>query len=188
MNRYVIIFLAAVLSFSLVSATWAKDKTCTVFNSRRCHLDNLDIDTDNDVLVIKFDDRCRSVVKITDDCELYVNGKYVETTPEQQELVREFHDGVLDIVGQAEKVGVKGAGVGLDGAKLGFKAVIGLLRTLRTDYDMDDLEEDLDYEAAKLEDRARELEDWAEELEETAEDLESVYLEMKGSIPELRDL
>jgi len=127
-------------------------------------------------------------MEITEDFELYVDGKLIETTPKQQKLLKEYHTLIFGIRERAKEIGWEGAKIGLAGAKLGLSAVGRVLKMLVTDYDSDDLEREMERDAARIEARAEELEDAAEEIERWVEDIEDIHWELEDEIEEVRKL
>lgn len=153
------------------------------------HWDNTSFKLDNGTLVITHrENRYKDVVEITRDHELYVNDERIKLDKGQQELVDEFYDDCMDMYDQAKRIGVEGAKIGLDGAKLGLKAVGCVFKLLSPNYDTDDLEREMDYEASKIEAKADKLEIKADRLEKMAEELEDVAHDMRRDIPAIDDL
>jgi len=176
-----------VVFFSLCSTISAHndDDCCHSFGDLNC-IDHVSIDYHRGSVFInpKYDDE-EGEVEITRDYELYVNGKKVELNDEQQDWVMDYHELVRDIYREAMDIGWEGAKIGVKGAALGLKAVVGVVRLLSPDYDEEDLERDLEYEAEKIEIEAEELEEFAEEIEEMAEDLEYTHKLMRREIKQL---
>jgi hypothetical protein len=183
--------LLAILALTL-SSTFAYDghDGDFVISSQRCDGgdwffdDWASFDIDDGDIILKYDDPDNTVVRITEDYELYVDGEKVDLDDDQQELVKEFHVGAMEIVDRALEVGWEGAKIGAEGAKIGVAAMTGLLKALLTNYTMEDLEDDLEYEADRLEEKAEVLGEEAEIIEDMAEDLEDVYWDMVEQIDE----
>jgi len=76
----------------------------------------------------------------------------------------------------------------MQGAKIGLKAVVGVVRLISLDYDTDDLERDLDRETDKIEEKVERLEEKAEDLEDLADELEELRVRMRREIRELKEL
>jgi len=187
--RTIIIFIVSVLlSFSSVSASHCKSWKYSACDKHVACLEDVEVDIDDGTIIFTKKDSDHERVEITEDYELYINGRFVKTNGEQQELVEVYYELYMDIIRQAKKIGYEGAKIGAKGAKIGLKAVAGVLKLLSSDYDSDDLERDLKREARKLEDRAEKLQEKAEKIEEMADELEDVHNELRGRIPELREL
>lgn len=153
-----------------------------------CHMDGVSIDVDDGTLIITYKDGGYSRIEITEDYELYVNGRLVKTDREQKELIEDYYDQAIEIIEYAKEIGFEGAEIGIEGAKIGLKAVKGVFKLLLANYDTDDLERDMEREAAKLEARAEKLEEKADELEDMADELEERQEELADHIPELDEL
>jgi hypothetical protein len=151
-------------------------------------LDNINIDIEDGTLVLanKHDDD--EVVEITEDYDLYVNGKKIKTDYRQDALIKDYYNQFMDIIDYAKKIGREGAKIGIEGAKVGLKAAAGVLKLILSDYEADEFEEYIEEEAEELEERADELKEKAEEIEEMAEEFEDLHQELKENIPELQRL
>lgn len=148
---------------------------------------NATIEMRGDDFVIRNYDEGPRRIRITEDSELIVDGKEIELTSEQRELVRDFYDTAQILRYNAMRIGVEGARIGVKGARLGLNAALAAFKMLVTDYSEEELERDLEREADKLEREAEPIEEMAEEVEEAAEKLEDIYFEMRREIPELRE-
>lgn len=188
MRSAIIILLISLLTFSCVYAVGGKCRKHSISDEHQGTLDNVSIDLDDGTVIITNEGWHRATVEITEDYELYVNGRFVETDREQEELIKEYYDQVVQIVEHAKEIGYEGAKIGLRGARIGFRAVRGVFRLLLTDYDDEDLERELERDAEVLEARAEELEERAEVLEDLADELEEMQEELADEIPELRKL
>jgi hypothetical protein len=149
--------------------------------------DGIDFDIDDGSLLIEhddFDDR----VEITEDYELYINGRHIELDREQRQLVADYYETFTNIVDNAKEIGLKGAKIGVEGAKLGVKAIAKICKLALDGYNVEDLEREMEREAKKLEAKADKLEREAENLEDLAEDFENLHVNMRHAIPELDDL
>ncbi|SYZ73892.1 exported hypothetical protein [Candidatus Zixiibacteriota bacterium] len=127
-------------------------------------------------------------IRITPEYELYVDNKEIKLKSDQQELVKKFHQSMMELLDQAKDIGWEGAKIGVQGAALGVKAVGSVFKLVLPGYDTDDLERELDRESAKIEAKAAKLEVKAKELEKEADNLKDLQAEMKDSIPELDEL
>ncbi|UCF04703.1 MAG: DUF2884 family protein [bacterium] len=155
------------------------------YKSHRCVFsDDVDIDIDDGTLVFTDEDSEESV-EITEDYELYINDDRIELNEEQQELVEKFYDRFISIIDYAKEIGLEGVKIGASGAKLGLKAMVGVVKMLLTRYDRDDLEWELEREAEKIEAKAKKLERKADKIEDMVDELEDIHFDMKASIPEL---
>lgn len=148
---------------------------------------NLEIE-DDDLIFTPDDEDEDGEVKITEEHQLYVNGRLIKVDSKQEELIGEYHDQMLALMESAKKIGLEGAKIGAEGAVLGVKAVADVFKLLSPDYDTDDLEREIDKEAAKIEAKASRLEDKANEIEDQADELEDLHDELIDQIPELSKL
>ena len=162
------------------------NRTVVISDEDNDHWESTSFDLDHGTVVITHrQDRHRDVVEIGEDSTLVINGEHITLNDRQKELVGEFHEDCMDIYDAAKKVGWEGAKVGVEGAKLGLKAVGCVFKLLSPDYDSDDMEEELEREAAKIEAKADVLELHANRIEEMADELEDLTVDMRRAIPEL---
>ena len=190
MRKSVIALLIVAFAFS---PTFAYDDNCDR-NWSRSHgvhdgfLEDVDIDIDDGTIIMTHNRRPKGMVEITEDYELYVNGRLVATDDEQKELLKDYYDLTMEVVEYATQIGYEGAKIGVSGAAIGLMAVGGVFKALMTDYEFEELEDDLEEEAEELEARAEELAEKAEDLEDIAEELADVHDDLRRETPELRDL
>ena len=147
-----------------------------------------EIDLDDGVLVIEHEYEDWTV-EITEDYELYVDGREIKTDRKQRKLLRRYYRDYEEIEEIAEELGREAAKVGVAGAKIGAAAVVRVAKTLLDDdYDCDDLEIDIEIDTAQIERMAEKIEKKAEKIEGLADDLVKTHKRLRKSIPELRDL
>lgn len=147
--------------------------------------ENVEVDFENGTIVLtcKYDDS--EFVEITEDHDLYVNGRQVKLDRSQRRLVADYYERFTIVIEYAKEIGFEGAKIGIKGTKVGLRALVGVMKVLLSDYESDELEEDLEEEAEDLEELAADLEDKAEDLEHQAESLEDLHHEMRDEIPEI---
>ena len=137
-------------------------------------------------VMIRHDEgRRESVVEVTEDEELIVNGKAVKLDHDQRDMVADFYERCVELHESAVEIGRAGAKVGLEGAKLGARAIGCLFKLASASYDEDDMERELEREAQKIEAKAAVLERRADDIEENAEHIERLTDRMCDKIPEL---
>ena len=188
MRKMVFLLLAATL---ILYSTGHAGTRIHYSGDRHGHIwevEDFDIDVDDSVIIIEDHGRNSNILEITPKFELYLNGDQIETNEEQKKLVEEFYLLFFETVEYGKEIGREGARIGIKGAKLGFKAVGGVFKMIFTGYEAEDLERDMEYEAALLEDEAEEIEEMAEKIEEMVEELEDIAFELQREIPELRKL
>ena len=188
MKRLFLILCFVILIFPLASAD---NETCQRFRSHDhnyVHLEDVSIDIDEDVVIIRRNDHGSVSVKITDGDELYIDGHRVELDPQQQKLVRDYYKRALEMTEYAKDIGLAGAEVGIEGAKIGLRAAGKALSLIFTDYDEEDFEREIERETKKIEAKAAKLEDRADKLEEMASDLEDLQEQLADEIPALDEL
>lgn len=189
MKTTLTILLAGLLILSLTGAVGAMDERHLKVNDCTLQGSNLSIDFDDDgTLCLEHRAGKRDVVEITADYTLYINHRRIKTDDEADALLEEYYHQTKQLVAEAKKIGLKAGKIGLRGGALGLSAVSGVLRVFLTDYDGEDFERDLEYEAEKLEAEAEKLEDDADELEEIADEIEGIADELSREVPELRRL
>ena len=142
----------------------------------------------NDDVVIRTEDLAAGKVIITEDFDLIVNRDTLELNEDQQALVFEYYQLVDESIESAKNIGWEGAKVGVSGAAIGVKAVVGVFRMILPNYGPDDLERDMEAEAARIEAKADILEKKAEIIDEKLDELESIHETLKQEIPELKNL
>jgi hypothetical protein len=194
MTKRVLVLLTALLIVGLVDSACAGSHYKSNVTLRGNHIFEFDdqtwFDFDDGSVIITHKERGepRSTVEITDSYELYIDDERISLTPEQKDLVREFHGQSVEIVDFAKVLGLEGAKIGIDGAKLGAKAVGCLFKLLLPGYDTDDFENEIEHEADKIEAKAERLEEKAEVIEDMVDDLDDLARDMRHDIPELRKL
>ncbi len=142
---------------------------------------------DGDIIISNLDGRDQTV-RVTEEGALYVNDEPVKLTAEQQTQMKEFRDLTYEVTDDARAIAKEGVRIGLKGARLGLKAVGGVVKMLLTNYTEDDLDRDLDAEAAKLDVWADALEKKADLIEEKVDRVEALGEQLKAEIPELNQL
>jgi hypothetical protein len=188
MKNFTAVLFISLLLFSSVNAVDYKNRDNKKSYKHSSILKNVDIDIEDGSIVITSNDYEDETVKITEDYELYVNGKLIKTNEEQQELVAKYYDLFQEIIQSAKKIGYEGAKLGVEGAKIGAQAVSGIFKLLLSDYDSEDFEKDIERKAEKLEAKADKLEEKAEVLEDMADEFEEIHEKLKDQIPELNKL
>ena len=168
-----VIFVAPIILLIFTLSLFAKE---IEKNNKNCDhhftcLENLEIDIDDDILILTCQNDDDLWIEMTAGGNLYISDHRVYLDQHQQKLVAEYYDRFMDIVEQAKLIGKEGAKIGVKGAKIGILAAGAVIKMLVTDYDSDDLDEEMEEEAEELEARAEDLEEMAEELEEEAEKL-----------------
>jgi hypothetical protein len=145
------------------------------------------IDFEDGTLVIEHEDE-DWIVEITEDNELYIDGRKVRTNRQQRKLLRRYYRDFEDIEELAAEIAREGTKIGLAGAKLGVAAVACAVKLILEDYDCDDMEDEIDIKSDDIEKMARKLEKKAEKIEDMADDFEKTHKKLRRSIPELEDL
>ncbi len=185
-----VIFVAPIILLIFTLSLFAKE---IEKNNKNCDhhftcLENLEIDIDDDILILTCQNDDDLWIEITPDGDLSISDHPVYLDRHQQKLMAEYYDQFMDIIEQAKLIGKEGAKIGVKGAKIGILAAGAVIKMLVTDYDSEDLEEEMEEEAEELEARAEDLEEMAEELEEQAEDFEELHYTVKSEIKELDEL
>jgi hypothetical protein len=194
MTRKIFLLPAVLIAIGLASSAFAGNRHDLNISVRGNHVfeydDNTWFDFDDGSVIITHKERGepRSEVEITDSYELYIDDERIPLTPEQQDLVREFHTQSLEIVDYAKVIGIEGAKIGLEGAKLGAKAVGCLFKLILPGYDTDDYEAEIEGDAEEIEAKAEILKEKAEVIEEMADELDDLARDMRRDIPEIREL
>ena len=185
MRKVTLVVIVLIVSLTAFDAAAGRHHRWDCGGSRHSFFeDDVEIDIDEGTIVITHEhsDEC---VEITEDYELYIDGKRIKLDRRQQELVETFHVEFTLIMDYAKQIGLEGAKIGAEGAKLGIKAVAAVLQMIFTEYDRDDLEWELENEAEEIEEKAEKLERRAEKIEDLVDDLEDTHDEMVEAIPAL---
>lgn len=189
MKRMSIVFSVLLVAF-LCTDGLCRDHSRVLCGKQNWHLfdeDDVDVKIEDGSLLIINEDEDQTV-EITEEYELYIDDRHIETNEEQQELIAVYYNRMINITEFAKMLGIEGAKIGVSGVKLGFTAIAKVVKLLSEDYDEDDLEEDMEREAEKIEKKAELLERKADRIEEMADELEDLHYELRRSIPELRAL
>jgi len=181
------VFLIGLFVFTSPSQAVDNDHDFTFFDNQVYSSDNINIDLEGGSVIVVNREK-HDEVEITGDYELYVNDEYIETDPQQKQLLQEFHTQVMDIKDEAIEVGIEGAKIGLEGAKVGLQAIGGVVKMIFTEYDDDDLDRDLERKTEIIEAKAELLEDRAEDIEDMADDLEDMLYDLEEQIPAIKAL
>ena len=156
-------------------------------NILACYKD-VEVDFENGTIVLtcKYDDS--EFIEITEDHDLFVNGRQIRFDRSQRRLVEEYYNRFNGVIEYAKEIGLEGAKIGIAGTKVGLKALVGVMKVLFSDYESDELEEDMEEESEDLEEMAADLEEKAEDLERLADSLEELHDELRDEIPEIGKL
>lgn len=162
----------AIAALFILSSLFAADPPKS--KSVSACIDNIAIDFDNGTLIITLRSGENFKVEISDDDELYVNGRKIRTDAYEKELLSEYRNEMIYLVHRSTEIGIKGAEIGLN-------AISGLIEVACTDRELEELE-------AELESKSDKIEKEAEELEELGARLEDIHEELKYRISELNEL
>jgi len=188
MKKMIPILMALILATSIAYAHGGKKYKNCDFNWNSYTMDNIEIDLEESTIILTPCHQSKPKVEITEEYELYINGKLIETDARQKELIGEYYRTTMELVEKAKEIGIKGAKIGVEGAKLGLGSLASLVKLLRSDYDTDDFEKEIEAKAEKIEKKAELLEEEAEELEDLAYEMEDLYEQMEDEISELDEL
>lgn len=177
----IILLLFVSVSFSSIWHDEKKDNFLAVYEDIDVSITNGSI-----TLTCKYDNS--EYLEITDKYDLYLNGKRVPLDEDQKKLVADYYDLLSSIIEYAKVIGLESVHIGVVGAKIGLKALAGVMKVLFTEYESEDLEDDLEGEEEKIEEMARDLEDKAEDLEHLATSLEEQHERLRREIPQIRGL
>jgi vacuolar-type H+-ATPase catalytic subunit A/Vma1 len=179
--------LAAAGVFVLAAACAPTAQARTIKSHEYPNIADKDIDFEDGVLVIEPEDYDWTV-EITEDYELYIDGDRVRTDREQRSLLRRYYRQAQEIDELAGEIARDGAGIGIEGAKVGAQAIANVAKLLLDEYDSDDLDRDIEIDSKKLERMAKKIERKADRLESMVDDLDSLHRRLRRSISELDDL
>ena len=145
---------------------------------------DVDIHFEDDAILFTENDRDETV-KITADCELYINGEQVRLKMSERKLVCAYYRKFDRIIDEAREIGLEGARVGAAGTKIAVKALGRALAAIAGDGDLEKMEDELDDMEDEIEEEAEKLEKRADKLEEEAEELEELHGDLRERIEEL---
>ncbi len=188
MQRISLVLIALFLILALPGSAGAERHVRTAHIVNNSHFDGVNIDLEDGSIIMTHGEYDDEEVEITENYELFINGRRIPLDADQQKLVQEYYDLFMEIVEYAKEIGWEGAKIGVGGAKLGLKAIGGLLKVVFTSYDTEDFERDMEMAAEKLEDRAEVLEKKAAVVEDMAHDLENMTYDLCDEIPQLEEL
>lgn len=148
--------------------------------------DNVSMDFDDGSFIFTHEDDEK--VEITKKYDLIVNGDRVRLSARQQRLVEEYYVTFQAVIDEAKEMGLAGAKIGVQGAKLGLTAVLGVLKLLSPEYDQEDLDADLEVHEEKMEHIAAKLEKRGDKLERKVEKLQHKHERLRDGIEKLDEL
>lgn len=146
-----------------------------------------DIDFEDDLLVIESEEE-DWIVEITGGYELYIDGERIRTDREQRALLRRYYRQAEQIEELAHEIARDGASIGVEGAKVGVRAIANVARLLLEEYDTDDLDDDIEVDTKQIERMAKRIERKADRLESMVDDLDSLHRKLRRAVPELDEL
>ncbi|MHB8078871.1 MAG: hypothetical protein ACYDIE_06415 [Candidatus Krumholzibacteriia bacterium] len=152
------------------------------------HADGMESDWDGDTLVLKDAAGSGDSVALTPDGGLTVNGDTVPLDGCGRRLVQDFYGGYVRIEEEAAVLGAEGAKLGVAGAAIAARALAGVVRLSRDDYDQDDLEREMEAEGARMEARGAELGKRGEAIESLVDDLRGTVAALRATVPALAGL
>ena len=177
--------ISLVLLFILSISVFAAKDTKT---NRYSLLDNISIDIEDGTIVLTSRADHEDYVEITQSYQLYINGYKIDLSRSERKLVAKYYNQFFDIIDFAKDLGHDGARAGVAGAKIGVKTAAEVLKAVFSEYEIDDLEEELEIESEKLESLILELKERTEELEEMADEFEELHYELRREVDELYEL
>ncbi|MFH2037420.1 MAG: hypothetical protein ABIJ45_13545 [Candidatus Zixiibacteriota bacterium] len=188
MKKLLIVLMAVLLIGSLAFAHGGKKHKSSHFWGSNCVMDNISMEFEDGTLILEHRDNGEPTVEITEEFELYINGKHIETNDKQKKLLGEFYENMDELTIRAAEMGIEGAKIGAKGAKLGVDAIASLFKLLDENYDTEDYEREMEKKAKALEKQADKLEEQADDLEKIADNLEDIYDDLENEIDELGEL
>lgn len=147
---------------------------------------NIDFNEDHDLTVTNKEEN--TYFMITEKYDLFINGNKIETDAKQKALCKDMYINIDKVIREAKDLGWEGAKIGMEGAKIGLHALVGVLKLLSPNYNVEDLEEEIEMKAELLEKKAEKLEVRAENIEDLVRFLDDLSDTMRVEIPELQQL
>jgi len=148
---------------------------------------DVDIHFEDEAIIFNENDRDETV-RITSDCELFINGGRVKLKMSERKLVCAYYRKFDGIMAEAKEIGLEGARVGAAGAKIAVKALSRALASIAGDGDLEKMEEELDDMEDEIEEEAGKLEKRADRIEKEADELEQLHYDLRERIEELNRL
>lgn len=186
MQKTLVMLLTLLLFFSMTFGIDYKKKQGHSCLGRT--FDKVEIEIEDGVLIITPRDRDDIIIEITPEYELYINGEEIELNDDQQDIVKEYYEGLCELIDSATYIGLRGAKIGVKGAMLGMSSLVKMVKLLDDDYDTEDLEREIQEKAEKLEAKAKKLETEADELEAKAKKFEKLQKTFERRIEAIREL
>ncbi len=149
------------------------------------HGKGMESDWNGDTLVLTDAAGSGGSAEVTPVGGLTINGDTVPLDRDERRLVQDFYGGYVRIEEEAAVLGAEGAKLGVAGAALAARALARAVRLSRDDYDEEDLEREMEAEAARMEMKGTDLEKRGEAIVSLVDDLRGTVTEMRGRIPEL---
>jgi hypothetical protein len=149
------------------------------------HGDGMERDWDGDTLVLTDTAGSDDRVAITPAGGLTINGDTVPLDRGERRLVQDFYGGYVRIEEEVVTLGAAGAKLGVAGAALAARALARVVRLSRDDYDEEDIEREMEAEAARMESKGADLEKRGEAIASLVDELRGTVTAMRAAIPEL---
>lgn len=142
-------------------------------------------DWNGDTLVLEERTGSGGRVTIAPEGTLTIDGDAVPLDGDQRRLLQDFYGRYVQIEEEAVTLGGEGARLGVAGAALAARALAGVARLSRDDYDQEDLEREMEAAAARLEAKGNDLEQRGESIESLVDDLRAAAVGLRERIPAL---
>jgi gas vesicle protein len=180
-----------IISLFLSSLVYAADYGTIMKNKHRYYLNckkdfHIDLQGSSVIINQKYGEISR--VEIMKDGNLIIDGQPVKTNHHQKKLLRNYNRTFRNMMEAVQAIEKKAVKLGQEGVEVGVSAVSGVLASLWSETELDELKEKLEEKADRLEEKADALEEEAQEIEEYVEELEEIHETMAEEIPELHNL
>jgi hypothetical protein len=195
MRNLGIVFICCLMNISLWGFSFGSDsKKANLWgfsfgsDSKKANFENLDMRKKGGSLYIRHHDNKSLEVVITDSYDLIVSGRRLSLNRYQKSLARQYVEEYDDLVVKGKAIGLEGGKIGAQGAAIGLKAIARLPRMLRSDYDSEDYEKEIEAMVGEIEGDVKNIERKAKKLERQVERFEELHIRFKNEVPALRYL
>ena len=102
MKKISVLTLTSILMLALTMTNCIAHEHNSTSNGSSLCLDNINIDIEDGTLILTNKNDDDETVEITEDYELYVNGRYIRTDYREDKLIRDYYDKFMEIIDYAK--------------------------------------------------------------------------------------
>ena len=98
MKKISFLTLTSILMLAITMTNCIAHEDNSTSNGSSLCLDNINIDIEDGTLILTNKNDDDETVEITEDYELYVNGRYIRTDYREDKLIRDYYDKFMEII------------------------------------------------------------------------------------------